>query len=98
MNHPPTTPQPAWEALQQPIHPGSLPGGYLRLLSALDTGWTVQEPVIFSPAFYPGLNGTYEFTLENPLDNSTQFVEVQASAEVGDLLRREHLHVRSRRA
>lgn len=38
-----------WDTLQQPVKSGSTQPSYLLLLAALDSGWTIEEPVYEEP-------------------------------------------------
>ena len=52
-----------WDRLQEPRCSSSCSTGYLRLLAALDTGWTIQGLVGVRPAQRSNEPDEYRFTL-----------------------------------
>ncbi len=56
-------PDDRWDRLQQPAHPGEVEPPFRLLLSALDLGWHVEEPVYLRPRWSDAGPRVYLFIL-----------------------------------
>lgn len=81
-----------WSQLQQPAKPSEVDSRFRLLLSALDTGWAVEEPVYLRPRW--GGNGpcVYHFILYRDGD-APRLVTVPAGGAVEEYVRAEGLRV-----
>lgn len=86
----------SWDVLQQPNRPlGGPNNSYRLLLSALDAGWQVREPVYLRPRWSEAVPSVYHFILQRLPDNQPHIITVPVGAEVDDMIRLEGWRVES---
>jgi hypothetical protein len=79
-----------WDLLQQPSCSWiEVDGNYLLLLSALDVGWYVEEPVYLQPRWGENSPLVYHFILRRPPFNQASLLIVPVNPEVDHLVRNE---------
>ena len=81
-----------WSQLQQPV---SLSGSEPRLrllLSALDQGWRIEDPVYLRPRWGEHSARVFHFILHRPA-HAPRLITVPESAEADRFIRAEGLHV-----
>lgn len=82
-----------WSRLQELPRIRQYPSDYLLLLSALDMGWKIVEPVFFDlPSEHQG-RGTYLFILTHDLYLATRQLNLLQSAEVDQFIQKHQLTV-----
>jgi hypothetical protein len=80
-----------WNGLQQPVKAWNLAPLYLTLLSALDMGWAVEEPVDLRPRWSEAGPRVYHFLLRPPSAQAAQskrLITINESAEVHRFVQR----------
>ena len=75
-----------WESLQQPIHGTSKQSNSMRLLSALDEGWQIQEVASYLARGSNAEGLGYLLTLYHPKRRLTREVDVAQSPDIDALL------------
>lgn len=83
--------EPLWNGLQQPVKAWNLAPLYLMLLSALDLGWTVEEPVDLRPRWSEAGPRVYHFILRSPAHpsaHSKRLITINESPEVERFVQR----------
>jgi hypothetical protein len=75
-----------WERLQQPVHGSGLAAEYLRLLAALDEGWSILEMADFLAHGKNAEGRGYLLTLAHSRPMRTRKWEVAHSPEMEALL------------
>ena len=82
-----------WNQLQQPTRPSEVEPRYRLLLSALDMGWEVEEPVYLRARWGEGSSRVYHFILRHHASAMPRLVTVPEGSEVAHFVRREGLKV-----
>jgi hypothetical protein len=79
-----------WNLLQQPVSPSSAVEPRCRLLlSALDQGWVVEEPVYFRPRWSEDGAWVFHFILKHRDPERTQLLTVSPSPQIEGLISEE---------
>ena len=76
-----------WESLQQPVHGTRNQSSSLRLLSALDEGWQIQEVASYLAHGYNAESIGYLLTLYHPMRNQTREIDVPQSRDIDEILK-----------
>jgi len=83
-----------WQLLQQPDRPaGGMDPRFQLLLSALDMGWRIEEPVYLRPRWSENGPRVYHFILRRSLLESPRMISVPASPAVERFVQNEGLQV-----
>jgi hypothetical protein len=82
-----------WNQLQQPARPSEVEPRYRLLLSALDLGWEVEEPVYLRGRWGEGSPRVYHFILRHDAFAVPRLITVPEGSEVVRLVRSEALKV-----
>jgi hypothetical protein len=82
-----------WNRLQEPRQPVKAPAPYLLLLSALDTGWQILEPVRLEPSLEQNGQFVYHILLHRSPSPEIRILILPASHPVTQLLENESLQV-----
>lgn len=80
-----------WIRLQQPVRVSPYPDAYLLLLSALESGWEVAEPVRLQHAAWKAAVCVYVITLHHRKSGMIQQITLPKTLQVEKLLRLEGL-------
>ncbi|HLF29157.1 MAG TPA: hypothetical protein VJG32_22745 [Anaerolineae bacterium] len=89
----PVDPEPVWNRLQEPAHPGSLDASYRLLRAALDTGWRIEEPIYLRPRWSDSGPRVYHFILRRPRYTTQRLLSVPEGPEVERFVRDEGLRI-----
>ena len=90
----PGTHHDVWSILQEPARPGINSSSYMLLLSALDSGWEITEPVILHPGQSPDFKWVYQFDLQHPtIDLQCQLI-LEESPETNYFIYQERMVVK----
>ena len=82
-----------WNTLQEPVRVSQVPAAYLHMLSALDNGWQILEPVciqISSSHFHPIL---FQVCLTRSSDGAQVQMTVHDCPEIEQFIRSERIRV-----
>ncbi len=83
-----------WQVLQQPDRPaGGMDSRFQLLLSALDSGWRIEEPVYLRPRWDEHGPWVYHFILRRSLLEAPRMISVPASPLVERFVRNEGLQI-----
>ncbi len=78
----------SWDILQQPAHAMSgADARLLALLSALDQGWSVVEPIYLRPRWGEKGPWVYHLILEDSHHHQTRLLTVQAGVGIDSLVK-----------
>ncbi len=84
-----------WNRLQEPAHSSSQPADLMRLLSALDMGWKIHQPVsLWTHAGHDqAREGVYQIWLRNPANGETREMFLAHQERVENFLAQENIIV-----
>ncbi len=82
-------PDDRWDRLQEPAHPGQLAPQFRMLLSALDLGWHVEEPVYLRPRWSDEGPRVYLFILRRSQASPPKLVSVPEGQAISHFVRQE---------
>jgi len=85
-----------WSFLQEPARPAINSSSYMLLLSALDSGWEITEPVFLQPGQSPDFQWVYQFNLQHPSNELTCQLIVEESPEANYFIYQEKMVVKIR--
>ena len=71
-----------WELLQQPTHASDVEPRYLLLRSALEAGWSIEEPVYLRPRWSEDGPRVYHFILRLEAEGDPRLLTVPEGPEV----------------
>lgn len=83
-----------WSLLQEPARPATHSASYMLLLSALDSGWEISEPVHLISGKPPDYQWVYHFFLQLPSADLTCQIIVEESPEVNYFVYEEKLRIK----
>lgn len=86
-------PDAVWDLLQQPIHPDRIDPRYRQLLSALDTGWQIEEPIYLRPRWSDNRSRVYHFILRRAHHPAPRLMTISESPEMTRWVRDQGLAV-----
>ena len=82
-----------WNNLQQPLHASSgIPASFRFLLTAIDQGWQVEEPVEVMVATQ-GNAWIYSFVMTHPISGHACRLYASATQEIERLVEQNHYQV-----
>jgi len=83
----------AWNCLQEPIRPASQSSSYMLLLSALDSGWEISEPVHLLIGTPPNYQWVFYFNLQLPSTDLTCQLVVEENPNLLQFIKDEKLGI-----
>jgi hypothetical protein len=82
-----------WEVLQEPSVSTRIPATFLLLLSALDTGWRLSGPILYSTPPSDESPGKFRIHIEQEESEASCSIMINQCQEVEDFIRREGILV-----
>lgn len=89
----PVVPDNVWDVLQEPPHASEVEPRFRLLLSALDTGWHIEQPAYLRPRWGEGGPRVYHFIVSLDELSSPRLITVPECGEVERFTRQERLRV-----
>lgn len=84
---------PVWNILQEPARPSRFTPGYMLLLAAVDSGWSISEPVFMHADSQDSSICSYAFVLTNSRYSDSQHLIVPQCRDVDGFIHSEGLTV-----